>query len=440
MPVSSQDLLSHFRFARGKTIDLTLRPSYTKLLVELGSPHTKLPAPILVAGTNGKGSTIAFLRAIIEACGKTAHIYTSPHLIQFHERIRVAGRLIDEESLVSLLEEITAKAEPGQISIFEAGTAAALTAFARTPADCTLLEVGLGGRLDATNIVPNLVACAISRLSFDHREYLGETMHEIAGEKAGIMRAQTPCFISHQPSSEAQEALHEQAAAKGAKLYGEGETWSIERHDDGSFDFLSATRTLRNLPRPALLGEHQYHNAGLAIACATALPFPVPDEAFAQAMRRVQWPGRLQQLTSGKLHQHLEASQELWLDGGHNDSAGEMLGRQFQRWHESDGKPLHLIFGMINSKKPQEFTAPLLRWAESIETIYVDGEIPGFPAEELAATVARMGGKNVAPSKSLHDALEKIVRANGNQSCRIVICGSLYLVGEALRQNGSTLS
>ncbi len=427
MTETSAAILERLRLAHGKDVNLTLRRAYDALLGELGDPHLRLPPAILVAGTNGKGSTCAFLRAMIEATGRTAHVYTSPHLIRFHERIRVAGRLIEEEELVSLLLEIEAKSPRGAISVFEAGTAAALTAFARTPADATILEVGLGGRFDATNVVPEPIASVIARLSFDHREYLGDTMDSIAREKAGIIRRRTPCFTAPQPSQEAMLALRQEATMLDAPLVVGGEDWRIEAVDADRFRFLGPSRKIENLPRPALLGTHQLWNAGLAIAASDALPFEIPDEAVRRAMRTVEWPGRLQQIVPPGLPE----GWELWLDGGHNDSAGEVLAAQMRRWQARDGKPIDLVYGMLSTKRPEEFLGPMAPFIRRVRTVYVEGDVPGHAPEALAAKVRACGIADAAPAASPAKALAAL--AGPDQApARILCCGSLYLVGAVL--------
>ncbi|MFA6279314.1 MAG: folylpolyglutamate synthase/dihydrofolate synthase family protein [Bdellovibrionales bacterium] len=435
MVLSSTTRLERFRITHGKDIDLGLRSPYIDLLAAFGSPEKSLPHPILIAGTNGKGSTCAFLRAMIETAGKCAHVYTSPHLVRFHERVRIAGSLISEEELSSVLAEIEDKAEEGGLSLFEAATAAALIAFSRHTADVSLLEVGLGGRLDATNIVPAPKASLITRLSFDHREYLGNTMAEIAREKAGIMRPHTPCFVAKQPSAEAQQALEAHAAQLQTPLLMGGRDWHVEVEDEDHFRFVSEARTVCHLPRPALLGDHQLENAGLAIACAVqALSFAVDDDAIRQAMLGVEWQGRLQRLTEGTLVDCLKRDEELWLDGGHNDSAGEVLAAQIEKWQHTDGKPIDLILGMLATKHPEEFLKPLLPFIRRIRTLTVEGETQAHSAKALADHGMRLGVKDCCEEISLKKSLASLSSLNNTPS-RTMICGSFYLVGQAMREN-----
>lgn len=434
MTLDSTAILERFRLAHGKDIDLTLRHAYTDLLARFGDPQDHLPPTIIVAGTNGKGSTCAFLRAMIEASGRKAHVYTSPHLIRFHERIRIAGELISEEELASILAEAERLAAPGGVSLFEVGTAAALVAFARHPADVTILEVGLGGRLDATNIVPEPIASVITRLSFDHREYLGNTMAEIAREKAGILRRSAPCFSAPQPSEEAMLALRAETTKMDIPLVVGGEDWRIEAVDAGHFRFLGPLRKIENLPRPALVGTHQLWNAGLAIATLDALPFDVPDEAVRAGLRTVDWPGRLQRLTTGALAAALPKEWEVWVDGGHNDSAGEILAAHMRRWKAEDNKPLDLVYGMLSTKTPEEFLGPMAPFIRRIRTVYVQGEVKGFAADELAAKARACGIADAQPAENPEAAFNALLAASDtNDPARILFCGSLYLVGAALK-------
>jgi len=437
---NSAVILERFRRARSTDIDLTLRTPYFELLTTLGNPHKKLPPVIHVAGTNGKGSTCAFLRAMVEAAGYRAHVYTSPHLVSFHERIRIAGELIKEDELVAILQEIEQLAEPGSITYFEAATAAAFVAFTRHPADATILEVGLGGRLDATNIVPKPFATVIARLSFDHREYLGHTMTAIAHEKAGILRPNTPCFTAPQPSYEALTALQNAAAKKQAPLLIGGKDWRVDQIGDQEFLFESSKRSL-TMPLPALTGHHQLWNAGLAIATLAAAPFEISDPAIRDAMPRVEWPARLQRLQHGTLFSLLPTGWELWLDGGHNDSAGEVLAQQIELWRHEDEphpRPLHIILGMLNTKVPHEFLTPMKPYIYRMRTVSIDNEPLSRTADELALLAKETGIPNVLPSVSIREAITALT-SNNKLAGRLLICGSLYLAGNMLKQNNGKI-
>ncbi len=432
----SSQILERFRRGRSADIDLTLRKTYFDLLAKLGDPHKKLPPAVHVAGTNGKGSTCAFLRAMAETAGKRAHVYTSPHLVSFHERIRIAGKIIEEDELAEILGDIERLSDPGGITYFEAATAAAFVAFTRHAADVTLLEAGLGGRLDATNVVPNPVATVIARLSFDHREYLGHTMAEIAGEKAGILRSETPCFAAPQPSLEALTALQRAASEKRAPLFIGGRDWRVDPIGTHAFLFESPKRSL-TLPAPALTGQHQLWNAGLAIATASALPFAVDDQEIAAAMAHVEWPARLERLRQGALCALLPPGWELWLDGGHNDSAGEVLAQQIALWRHEEGRhprPMRIVLGMLNTKVPREFLAPMIPFIDALQTVAIPGEPLSRAAHELAALAREAGIANAAPAASLHEAIAALA-ADGKTGGRLLVCGSLYLAGEVLKLN-----
>ncbi len=437
MAETSADILERFR---PYNIDLGLRQPYFDLLERLGSPHRHLPPVVHVAGTNGKGSTCAFLRAMVEAAGYKAHVYTSPHLVRFHERIRIAGALIGEDELVAILRDCERLAEPGAVTFFEATTAAAFVAFARHPADLVILEVGLGGRLDATNVIPTAAASAITRLSYDHCAYLGDTLTSIAREKAGIMKKGVPCFAAPQPAPEALNALREVAAERNAPLVVGGEDWRVERLDDTRFRFTGPARSV-DLPHPALVGQHQFWNAGLAIATTAAVPLAISDDALRLAMRRVEWPARLQRLDRGVLPSLLPPGWELWLDGGHNDSAGEVLAAQAAAWQREDGdspRPLHMIFGMLSTKAPKDFLKPLAPFVDRLRTVGIEGEPLACPADDLARLAQQAGFPKATAAADAASALRDIVAAAPRPG-RLLICGSLYLAGQILSLNQSGL-
>lgn len=436
MSLTSHDLIERFRIAYGKDIDLSLRPAYGELLDKLGNPQEHLPPVFHVAGTNGKGSTCAFLRAMLEAAGHKVHVYTSPHLITFHERIRLSGSLISEEELTSLLLEVERYAVSGRVSYFEATTAAALAAFARHAADFTILETGLGGRLDATNVVNKPLATLITRLSYDHREYLGDTIDGIAREKAGIMRPNVPCFTAQQPDPLALQALRESAAKIGTSLYIGGKDWNVEETADG-FQYSDIARHY-NLPRPALLGPHQYQNAGLALAATSVLAKPPTLSEIENALAKVEWPARLQRLTAQSYLSLAPQGSEIWLDGGHNDSAGEALAVQIERWRKEDGpspKPLCVIFGMLTTKRPQEFFLPLAPFIERLFTVPITNEPLGYSSEALAFEMRKPPVCLFAtPAPSVRTALKRLDLTGWPSPPRILICGSLYLAGSVLAE------
>jgi dihydrofolate synthase/folylpolyglutamate synthase len=431
----SAAILSRFCRARDGVIRLALEPAYLDLLARLGHPHKKLPPILHVAGTNGKGSTCAFLRAMIEASGRRVHVYTSPHLVRFHERIRIAGKLIEETELAAILGECEKLTPPGQVSDFELATAAAFVAFARHPADAVILEVGMGGRLDATNVIEKPAASIIARLSYDHCKYLGSTLTEIAREKAGIMRKGAPCFAAAQPDAESIAALRGAAAETGALLKLEGEDWRVESRENG-FRFGDNARTL-DLPGPALAGMHQIGNAGLAIAALGALPFKIPDEAIARGVQNAEWPARLQKISHGAFAGLLPPGWELWLDGGHNDSAGEVLAVQAARWrNETNAMPLHLVCGMLNTKNPRAFLAPLVPYVAKTRTVAIPDEPLAFAAGELASLASKAGLQQASAANDVGTAIGQLTASAANAG-RILICGSLYLAGVVLKQNGN---
>jgi len=436
MSDSPQTIIERFRVSYGKDIDLSLRSAYRDLLEKFGNPQNRLPPVFHVAGTNGKGSTCAFLRAMLEAAGHKVHVYTSPHLVEFRERIRVAGRVIGEDELTALLIQAETLAIPIGVSYFEAATAVAFAAFARHPADFTILETGLGGRLDATNVVPSPLATIITRLSYDHREYLGDEIASIAREKAGIMRESVPCFAAAHPEAPVLQALREEAAAVHAPLFVEGADWTIEERGEG-FRFADSIR-MYDLPRPALLGRHQYQNAGLAIAALSVLPDPLPLEAIQAGLRGVEWPARLQRLT-GYLAS-LAPNAEVWLDGGHNDSAGEALAAQIERWRAEDGqspKPLYVILGMLTTKRPTEFLSPFAKHIVKLRAVSVPREPLSFMPNALALEGRKIGITLSEPSENVAEALRDLTRQASPIPPRILICGSLYLAGAVLAEQES---
>lgn len=421
--MSSDRVLERVSRLHPKVIDLTLG-RVERLLAALGHPERRLPPVVHVAGTNGKGSTIAMIRAGLEASGARVHVYTSPHLARFHERIRIAGDLVGEDRLIELIERCEAANGSEPITFFEITTAAAFLAFAEAPADYVLLEVGLGGRLDATNVVaPRL--CVITPVSIDHQQYLGETLGEIAGEKAGILKPGTPCVVGPQPA-EAWDVIVDRAAAAGAPLIAEGQDWQVwEEHGRLAFQDMQG---LLDLPRPVLIGAHQAANAGAALAALRALG---ADEAACEAaMTRAEWPARLQRLRRGPLVEAAGPGAEVWLDGGHNAAAGIALAEALTRLPP---RPLHLVCGMLSTKDVGGFLRPLGARATSLEAVSIPGETATLPAEATAAA-AREAGIAAETAPDLAVAIARIAaRAPG---ARILICGSLYLAGRVLAENG----
>ena len=424
---ASDIVLARLMSLHPKLIDLSLG-RVEGLLAALGNPQDRLPPVIHVAGTNGKGSTVATLRACLEAGGWRVHAYTSPHLVRFHERIRLAGRLIDEDRLVELLEECERANRGAPITYFEITTAAALLAFARLPADFVLLETGLGGRLDATNVVRQPAVTAITPISLDHQAFLGDTIAAIAGEKAGILKPGAPAIIGPQPP-EAAAVFDACAAAIGAPLYRFGREWRCTSQE-GAMRY-EGWRWRFELPLPSLPGAHQIGNAGIAIACLEQLTgLEIGRETIAQGLRHIDWPARLQHLACGPLVELLPEGWELWLDGGHNPGAGEVLAAAISAWAD---RPLHLVVGMLNTKDAAGFLAPLAAHARALWAVTIPGEQNPLPAEAIVAA-ARSVGLPAQESPSVAAACAAIT--TDPRPARILICGSLHLAGVVLAENG----
>ncbi len=394
-----------------KLIDLSLE-RLVRLLAALGDPQDRLPPVIHVAGTNGKGSAIAFMRAMAEAAGLRVHVYTSPHLLRFNERIRLAGALVSDEDLATALDAVEAANGDAAITVFEAITAAAFWLFARVPAALCLLEVGLGGRFDATNVVARPAACAITPISLDHQEFLGETLAEIAGEKAGIIKPGVPVVTGAQPDA-ALEVIARVAAAAGAPLLARGRDWEIAETLE-SLRFEGMT-----LPKPALAGAHQVENAGIAIMALRQAGFAFGTPVLAAGLRRAEWPARLQ-LLGGALLGRLPAGSELWLDGAHNPGGASALAAQLRAW----AGPTTLLVGMKQSKDVREFLHILVPWAARVFAVAEPGQHLALP---VAAIIAASDGV-AAPGPDVAGALRQIMTAT-----RVLICGSLYLAGEVLK-------
>jgi dihydrofolate synthase/folylpolyglutamate synthase len=420
---TSDRVLERLMSLHPKVIDLTL-DRVERLLAALGHPERRLPPVVHVAGTNGKGSTIAMMRAGLEAAGRRVHVYTSPHLARFHERIRLAGRLIDEDRLIALLETCEAANGGAPITFFEITTAAAFLAFAEEPADVVLLEVGLGGRLDATNVIDRPRLCVITPVALDHQQYLGDTLGAIAFEKAGIMKRGVPCVVGPQ-AAEAWDVIVDHAGTVCAPLVAEGQDWQVwEEH--GRLAFQDGTGLL-DLPRPALIGAHQVANAGAALAALRRLD--LNEAACAAAMTGAEWPARLQRLREGPLVA-AAGDAELWLDGGHNPAAGQALAEALGRLPP---RPLHLIVGMLRTKDVAGFLRPLAARAGSLTGVEIPGESATLSADETVAA-ARAAGIEATPAQGVAEAIAAIVTRAPD--CRILICGSLYLAGRVLRENG----
>ena len=407
-----------------KVIDLTLDRMW-RLLDALGNPQNALPPVIHIAGTNGKGSTQAMIRAGLEAAGHSVHAYTSPHLARFHERIRLAGELITEEALAAVLDECRTINGDENITFFEVTTCAAMLAMSRTPADYTLLEVGLGGRLDATNVIPAPAVTIITPVSIDHEQFLGNTIAKIAAEKAGIIKRGVPCVVGPQ-HDDAMDVIEQTAARLGAPLLAYGQHWHVYQ-EHGRLVYQDETGLL-DLPLPNLLGDHQIQNAGAAIA---ALRFLGKDESACEgAVTRAEWPARMQRLKTGPLVD-LAGDAELWLDGGHNAAGGAAIAKTLAA---QTGRPIHLICGMLNTKDATGYMRPLAQVASSLTGVSIPGEANTLSADETATAASQAGFTDVATAPDAKTALQSILQKD--PTARVLICGSLYLAGVILRDHG----
>lgn len=423
MTTGSDAILVRMMTLHPKVIDLTLG-RVERLLAILGNPERRLPPVIHIAGTNGKGSTQAMIRAGLEAAGDRVHAYTSPHLARFHERIRLAGDLISEPALTALLDECVTANGPDEITFFEITTCAAFLAFSRTPADWTLLEVGLGGRLDATNVVADPRLTIITPVSLDHQAFLGDTVAAIAGEKAGIIKRGVPVIVGPQ-TDEGLAVIEAKAARLGAPILAFGQHWHV-CEDRGRLIFQDENGLL-DLPLPNLPGPHQLQNAGAAIAALRALG---RDEAACEAaVTRAVWPARMQRLRQGPL---VDAAPnvELWLDGGHNPAGGEAIAATLARM---PARETHLICGMLNTKDVTGYMQPLAPQVTRLHAVTIPGERNTLPAE-VTRDAARAAGIDATTAASVAAALATI--AARTPEARVLICGSLYLAGTVLRDNG----
>lgn len=428
-PHGSDAILSRLLTLHPRIIDLTLE-RVARLLAALGHPERALPPVIHIAGTNGKGSTHAMLRAGLEAAGCRVHAYTSPHLARFHERIRVAGALIDEAALSALLEECERVNAGVPITFFEITTAAAFLAFARCPADWLVLEVGLGGRLDATNVIAAPRLSIITPISHDHQQYLGESLGEIAFEKAGILKPGVPCVVGPQPG-EVLDVIEARAAMLGAPLLVAGRDWDAWT-ENGRLVFQDA-RGLLDLPLPVLRGAHQIENAGASIAALRALGFD--ENACGAAVSRAEWAARLQCLKSGPLGALAAAARvELWLDGGHNLAAGVVISRHFADMETRSPAPLALVCGMLETKDAEGFLRCFAGLARGVQAVDIPEAQAGLAAGVLAG-MARRAGLSATAAPSIAVAVADAAATVG-QGGRVLICGSLYLAGAILRENG----
>ena len=406
-----------------------------ELCARLGNPQDRLPRTFHVAGTNGKGSTCAYLRAMLEASGRRVHVYTSPHLVRFNERIRLAGGLIDDALLAALLEQVLDRAEGLQASFFEVTTAAAFLAFSRIPADDCIIEVGLGGRLDATNVIPAPAVCGIASLGIDHEAFLlapeggvpTAPIERIAWEKTGIFKPGAALATLAYPQR-VMELVRQRAAAVGGALFSEGDGWTIDP-DGSSFRWRSKTGSIEGLLTPRMTGVHQMRNAGLAIAMLRAAAGPHPDDdAIAAGVASAFWPGRMQHLRKGPLTALLPSDTELWLDGGHNPDAGLALSRALE-----EGPPLHLVCGLLRNKDAMGFLRPFAQRIASFQAVPIPGHEHHDPKDLCHWVQSDLGILDAQPCPDVPAALRNI--AGHHAPGDVLICGSLYLAGVVLDLN-----
>ena len=398
-----------------RLIDLSLDRLLT-LLARLDHPERRLPPVIHVAGTNGKGSSCAFIRAMAEASGLRVHVYTSPHLVRFNERIRIAGALVGDDELIAAMERIERINDAAPITVFEVITATAFDLFAATAADLCVLEVGLGGRGDATNVIDHPVACAITSISLDHRELLGPSIEIIAGEKAGIMKSGSPVVVGAQVH-EVRRVLLDHASTLQVPVRLRGRDWDLTQ-TDGGFRYFDEAGSV-DAPTPSLPGLFQQDNAGIAIAALRAAALPHDPAGLA----RTEWPARLERLR-GRLAALLPFDWELWLDGGHNPGAGAALADHLRGWTD---RPAHLVVGMKQAKDSAEFLRPLMPLARTVWAVREPDQHAALPVETIIAA----SGGIARPGPRVEDALRNIPRTGA--PARVLICGSLYLAGEVLK-------
>jgi dihydrofolate synthase/folylpolyglutamate synthase len=447
IPAPSAAHLAALRKLHAQRMDPSTLARMNRLLAALGHPEPRLPPVVHVAGTNAKGSLIAFLQTMLEASGRRVHSYQSPPLQRISECIRVAGVAgdhaaeISEARFAGVLARVLAANGDAPLTSFEGETAAALLAFAETPADIVLLETGLGGRTDATNVIAHPLLTVLTPIDIDHAEFLGAALADIAGEKAGILKRGTPCIVARQPV-EALERIRQVARDVSAPLFEHGQDWdSYEQHGRLVYQDESG---LLDLPPPSLVGRHQVDNAGLAVATALRLGALKPDEAaIARGLTSTRWPGRLQRLSQQGLAAVLPATSELWVDGGHNAAAAAVIAQAMAEMEERSAKPLHLVLGMMKSKRLEAFLKPFGGLARSVTGI-VPPDVSRaytepYSAAEIAETAQKLG-VYARPAASLEDGLAAIaVRANA-KPVRVLVCGSLHLAGSTLAADAAALA
>ena len=429
-----QKLEALYGLNRGAALKLSFRPSYLNLLERFGNSQNHLPPTIHVAGTNGKGSTIAMMRAMLEAGGYKVHVYTSPHLRKFNERIVLAGQEIGDKALEELIDEAIDLNAGADITFFEITTAIAFAAFKRTSADVLLLEVGLGGKLDCTNIITKPYVSVINCISMDHTDFLGNTLADIAQEKAGIIKYETPCIAGYQSTDSGKDSgitpmdrIVEQAVDKSAPLFRAGNEWSCE--EDGDQMIFTFKGEQLTLPAPNLIGAHQVDNAGAALAALKVLEdrFPLTTDQIAQGLRKVHWPARLERIEACAKLPALPDDWELWYDGGHNDSAGAALAEQIRRWNEERPMPTHMILGMKVDKDPKAYLKDILPQLTSLSITRVNDIGACVTAAQIEPIIEDHKAQFIGEWANPAGAMENLANLYHDAPARVIICGSLYL-------------
>jgi len=434
--MSVEDLIERLSAIHPKGYDLSL-DRIRRLLARLGNPQERIPPAIHVAGTNGKGSTVAFCRAILEAAGHVVHVHTSPHLVRWHERFRIGheggGRIVADAMLEDALQRV-ADANGGQpITVFELLTAAMFLLFSEQKADFCIVEVGLGGRFDATNVIAAPLASIITSIALDHQMHLGDTVEKIAFEKAGIIKPGRPVTVAPQVDSVV-EVIEKVAAGKNAPATIAGRDFTF--FEQGGRLVYQDGRGLMDLPLPKLRGRHQLANAATAIAALRHSRYDLPDEVYETAMQTVTWPGRMERLRPGTLTALVPATAEIWIDGGHNPSAGLVIADELAELEERSPMPVVLVTAMLTTKDPTGFFDAFKGLVERVIALPVAHSEAGFSAEQMAG-FARTAGFRATTAASPASALAEIAQAYADRPVRIVIAGTLYLVGEVLEANGT---
>lgn len=429
--MKSDALINKLSEIHPKGFDLSL-DRISALLEKLGNPQEKLPSVIHVAGTNGKGSTLAFTRAILEAQGYKVHVHTSPHLVNWHERYRLGGKLVSDDVLADAIQRVADANDNKPITVFELLSAVMFVLFSEHEADFALVEVGLGGRFDATNVIPEPLVCAIAPVALDHQAYLGDTIEKIAFEKAGIIKRKVPVAVGRQ-QDEARDTIEEVARKNNASIMIAGQDFDAYR--DATGFVYQDEEGLLDLPLAKLAGEHQLDNAALAMAAIRLAKIEVTPDAFAQGMLKVTWPGRLERLPDGKITKNFGDQADIWIDGGHNPSAGEAIAAELIRQNAGTNRNTLLICGMINTKEPFGYFKPFEMLGAEVFTVPVAMSEAGIPPKELAE-IANSAGLETHSFGSLDEAIAQAAKQHKNTpDMRILFCGSLYMVGEVLGMN-----